>query len=101
MYSSTLSDSNKTISLLFSIFVSWLCLCLIICVLLLSLSSYEVIKNKHNKVGEIFSGLKMMKRSKLYVSILLMRRAIFVILLITLQSIKSWILVIMLGILQI
>ena len=101
MYSFTPSDSKRIISILFSILVSWLCLYLIICVLLLSLSSYEVIKNKHNKVGEIFSGVKMEKKSKLYVSILLMRRAIFVILLITLQSIQSWILVTMLGVLQI
>ena len=101
MYSYTISDSKRIISLLFSILVSWLCLCLIICVSWLSLSSYEVIKNKHNKFGEIFRGVKMMKRSKLYVSILLMRKVIFVMLLITLQSIQSWILVIILGILQI
>ena len=101
MYSFTPSDSKRIISILFSILVSWLCLYLIICVLLLSLSSYEVIKNKHNKVGEIFSGVKMEKKSKLYVSILLIRRAIFVILLITLQSIQSWILVTTIGILQI
>ena len=81
--------------------VLWMCLYLIICVWWLSLSSYEVIKNKHNKVGEIFRSVKMMKRSKLYVSILLMRRTIFVIFLITLQSIQSWILVIMLGVVQI
>ena len=101
VYSFTISDSQRTISLLFSILVSWLCLCLIICVSLLSLSSYEVIKNKHNKVGEIFNGVKMMKRNKLYVPILLMRRAICVILLITLQSIQSWILIAILSIFQI
>ena len=101
MYSFTPSDSKRIISLLFSIWVFWMCLCLIICVLSLSLSSYEVIKNKHNKVGEIFSGVKMEKKSKLYVSILLMRRAIFVVLLISFQFIQSWILVIVIGILQI
>ena len=101
MYSFTILDSKRIISLLFSILVSWLCLCLIICVLSLSLSSYEVIKNKHNKVGEIFSGVKMVRKSKIYVSVLLIRRAIFAILLITLQFIQSWILVTMLGVLQI
>ena len=101
MYSYTISDSKRIISLKFSVFILWLCLCLVICVSWLSLSSYEVIKNKHNKIGEIFSGVKMMKSSKLYVSILLMRRAIFVILIITLQSIQSWILITMLGLLQI
>ena len=101
IYRFNISDSKRIISLLFSILILWLCLLLIICVSFLSISSYEVIKNNHNRVGEIFSGVKMMKRSKLYVSILLMRRAIFVILLITLQSIQSWILVTMLGILQI
>ena len=101
MYSFTTSDPKRIISLSFSFLVLWMCLCLIICVSLLSISSFEVIKNKHNKFGEIFSGVKMEKKSKLYVSILLMRRAIFVILLITLQSIQSWILVIMLGVLQI
>ena len=101
MYSFKIFDLKRVISLLFSILVLWMCFCLIIFVSWLSLSSYEVIKNNHNKVGEIFNGVKMMKRSKLYVSILLIRRAIFVILLITLQSIQSWILVSMLGILHI
>ena len=101
MYSFTSSDSKRIISLLFSILVLLLCWCLIIFVSWLSLSSYKVIKDQHNKLGEIFSGVKMVKKSKLYVSILLMRRAIFVILLITLQSIQSWIQVSMLGILQI
>ena len=101
MFSFITSEPKRIVSRLFSIFVFWMCLCLIICVSLLSISSYEVTKNKHNRFGEIFSGIKMVKKSKLYVSILLMRRAIFVILLITLQSIQSWILVTILGVLQI
>ena len=101
VYNFTTSDPKRIASLLFSIFVFWMCLCLIICVSLLSISSYEVIKNKHNKVGEIFSGVKMMKKSKLFISILLTRRTIFIIFLITFQSIQSWILVTILGVLQI
>ena len=43
----------------------------------------------------------MHKWRKSYVLVLLMRRAIFVILLITLQSIQSWILIVILSILEI
>ena len=65
-----------------------------------SLSSYKIIKDRHNKLGEIFNSIEMHK-SKLYVPVLLMRRAIFVTLLITLQSIQSWILISLLSVLEI
>ena len=100
IYSFKISDSKRILSLLFSIIVLWLCFCLIFFVSWLSLSSYEVIKDQHNKIGEVFSGLEMKKRNKLYVSVLLIRRAVIVILLITFQFIKSWILIAMLSLLQ-
>ena len=94
------SESNKIISLVFAILTLCLCLLLILFVLSLSLSSYEISKEKNNKLGEIFNGIEMKKKSKFYVSALLIRRALFVILLISLVSIKSWILVSLLSFMQ-
>ena len=55
----------------------------------LSLSSYEVKENEHNRIGEFFAGVKMQKKAKLYSSLLIARRTIFVIFLISLASVSS------------
>ena len=94
------SERLKIISLVFAIFILCLCFCLIIVVISLSLSKYEAIEEKHNKIEELFSGVRMEKKSKIYVAVQLIRRAIFVTLLITLVSIKSWILISILSIIQ-
>ena len=46
--------------------------------LCLSISSYVIDEDKHNKLGELFSGLKMDKKFKFYVVILIFRRSISV-----------------------
>ena len=66
----------------------------------LSLSSYKVLKDNHNKIGEIFRGIKMQKMSKLYVTILLIRRVIFIAFLITLVFLQPWIVISILSLLQ-
>ena len=73
-------------SLYFSQFAFWL-----------SLFSYEVLKNCHNKIWKIFNRIKM---CKLYVTILLIRRIIFIALLITFVSINPWNLICILNLLQ-
>ena len=95
-----LSDSKKTVSFVFSICLLCFCLWLILFISWLSLSSYEVLKNSHNKFGEIFHGVKMQRKNKFYVPVLFIRRAIFVILLMTLTSIQSWILISILSFIQ-
>ena len=95
-----LSGLRKIISFVFSIFLLCFCLWIILFVSCFSYSSYEVSKNSHNKFGEIFYGLKVQRKARLYLPILLTRRAIFVILLMTLISIESWILISILSFIQ-
>ena len=64
------------------------------------LSSYEATKGVHSKMGEVFDGVKMQKKFKLYVPVLLARRALFVTLLILLTSVESWILISILSAVQ-
>ena len=78
----------------------FLCIALVLFVFWLSFSSYKIYEEKHSKLEEIFNGLKMQKSSKLYVSTLLIRRALFVVLLITLTSIQSWLLISILSLFQ-
>ena len=94
------SNTLKVVSLVFSILILCLCISIIVFVLYLSLSSYEAIEESHNKLGEFFNGIKMQKKFKLYSSILLIRRFVFIILLLSLVSIKSWMLVGILSIIQ-
>ena len=76
------SQSNRIISLItaYVILTSWLVL--IFMSIYLALSSYKVIENKHNKFGNFFIGLKEEKKYKIYSSALLIRRMIYVLLLV-------------------
>ena len=78
IYHFNVSDIKRIASLCFAILILCLCIVLIIFALWLSLSSYEVLKDNHNKIGEIFRGIKMQKISKLYVTILFIRRVVFI-----------------------
>ena len=73
---------------------------MIVWVFALSLSSYEVSKEAHSSIEEIYNGVDTKKKSKLYVSILLIRRAVFIALLITLSSIQSWLMISILSVIQ-
>ena len=66
----------------------------------LSISSYATNESKHNKLGELFIGLKMNKRFKLSIVMLIFRRAIFIILLLTWVSVTSRLLIGVLAFLQ-
>ena len=87
------SQSLQILSISFAIFMLLGCIFLIIFIFYLSLSSYEVVEDNHNKLGEIFSGVKMQKKHKLYVVALLIRRALFVLLLVVLSSVSSQVLI--------
>ena len=101
IYNLNFTDSDRIYSLVFAILTLWICFLLIIFILFLSFSSYEVSKENHNKLGEIFSGVKLHKHNKFCVSLLLIRRATFVILLITVVTIDPWMLISWLSLLQI
>ena len=55
----------------------------------LAWSKYKVDESKHNKLEELFSGLKPNKSNRLYAALVLARRTIFVVLLITMVSVSS------------
>ena len=94
------SEPKKIISLIFAILTICACFGMILWVSLLSLSSYEVLKDTHSYLGEIYNGVKTKKKNKLYVSILLIRRALFIALLFTLASIQSWLMISILSVIQ-
>ena len=86
-------STPKIMSLIFAFFVLFACFSLVGVVMYLSLSLYEVKEGEHNKIGEFYSGVRMKIKAKLYVTFLIIRRTIFVILLISLASISSKIMV--------
>ena len=97
IYSFNLSNLFNIISFSFAIFILILCLSFTGIVLYLSLSSYETSDEEHNKIGEFFIGIKMEKRYKFFVFVLILRKTLFVILLISLMSISSKVMIIILG----
>ena len=93
LYNNDTSQDIKQLSYFFAFALFSLCTFLITFVGYLSLSSYQVEEGQHNKLGELFAGIKMDKIRKFYVWVMLLRRAVFVILLISLMSIPSRILI--------
>ena len=77
------SDYLEIISFWIGLFIFLLCIHLIFVTLYLSLSSYETKEDVHNKLGEFFDGVKMQRKHKLSTSMLLIRRIILVLALIT------------------
>ena len=94
------SDSMRIKSLVFAVCILLFCIGMILLILIMALSSYEATKGVHSKMGEVFYGVKMQKKFKLYVPVLLARRALFVTLLIFLTSVESWILISILSAVQ-
>ena len=76
------------------------CLAIIAILALLSISSYEVKEDEHNKIGELFSGVKMNTKWKLYIPLLLARRTFFVITLVMLVTVSSRTVIIVLSVVQ-
>ena len=66
----------------------------------LSASFYSVDESKHNKLGEFFNGLKMQRRFKLHAFMNILRRTVFVVLLLTCDSVALRLLIGMLAFLQ-
>ena len=66
----------------------------IIVALFLSLSSYQIIDKKHNKLSKFFSEFKAKKNCRIWVITLLIRRLFFISILISLSSVNSKIIII-------
>ena len=86
IYNLNTSKTIRTISLIFAFLV----LALYISVFVLSVYlSFTRVTEGNSKLSEFYDGLKKNKKSRLYSSALLIRRALYVILLVTLESISS------------
>ena len=87
------SNVWNIISFVFAIFLLLAYFFITGIVIYLSLSPYKTLPNFHNKIGEIFNGIKMEKKYKIYASLIIIRKIIFVFLLIFLMSISSKLLI--------
>ena len=100
VHSFDISKPIKIISLVVAIIILLFWVYLIIFVVVLSLFSYEAKEDGHNKIGELFSGVKMQRKMKMFVAILLQRKLVFILLAI-LVSISSRMLIGILSIFQV
>ena len=100
IYELNTTDSYRISSFIFSIWmiiIFWLMLSFI---QYLIFSSYRYNENEHNKWEEFFRGLKQNKKSKFYLTMLLLRRLVFVSLLITWVNISSRAFIVILALIQ-
>ena len=100
IYSFNASSTLRIVSFALSNWTLIFLFLLILFVFYLSCSSYELVEDKHNTFGEFFSGVEMQKKNKAYVLALMLRRIVFIILLVTLVCIPSWILICVLSLIQ-
>ena len=91
----------RTISLIIAFISLVVNILLIKIMFLLSISSYKLIEGNHNKLGEIFTGLKTQNKFRIYTPILMTRRMIYVLILISIISISSKIVIGILSAIQI
>ena len=89
IYYFNFSNAYRIASFTIAIILAMLWLVLVFIVFWISLSSYEVVEDMHNLIGEFYSGIKMSRKAKLYVVVLMTRRVLFVVLLITITSLSS------------
>ena len=95
------SKSLRIVSLVFSFLILFACILLIVFSTFLALKTLNRNENGHSSLNEFFNGVKLMKKFKIYTTALLLRRMIFILLLITLLSVPSKILIALLAIIQI
>ena len=94
------TDFYRLISFLFSMSMVLIFLLVVILVLYLTFSKYRLDEKEHNLLKEFFRGIQQNKRHRFYVSLLLLRRFWFVILLITWLFMSSRVLTIVLSLIQ-
>ena len=94
------SDGLTLSSYCLAVFMLCLFIMILSIVVYLSLSSYRVIEDHHNKLGEFFEGIKVERRFKFFACIMLLRKLFYILLIITLMTINSKILIGILTVLQ-
>ena len=100
IYKNNTTSVYRSISLSFSYLIILMFLLIFIFIQYLTFSSYKLNEGEHNKLEEFFRGIKQNKRHKFYITMLLIRRIVFIILLITWVFIPSIILIVILSIFQ-
>ena len=93
IYQHETSNTNRLISLNFAIIIIFTYVFIFIWIQFLIFSYYRIDEAEHNKLVELFRGVKSNKKSRHYVSALLLRRLIFVVVLIFCVSINSKVLI--------
>ena len=83
------SRTFKITSLIVACMMLMLCLVLFMVTVYLAFSSYNLNENEHNKLGEFYVGLKQQKKFTSYTPSVILRRTVFVIILITMASSSS------------
>ena len=83
------SGTFKITSLIVACMMLMLCLVLFMVTVYLAFSSYHLNENEHNKLGEFYVGLKQQKKFTSYTPSVILRRTVFVIILITMASSSS------------
>ena len=76
IYSFNFSGIYRIISTSFALFVFIFFITIIILLVLFALSSYKELEGEHNRLGEIFIGLKSNKKGRIYVAITMICRLI-------------------------
>ena len=89
VYAFNTGETSQIISAVFALLamigsVVWIAICIA-----LSLSSYEIAEEKHNKLEEFFEGMKLQKKFRVFIAILMIRRFLFILFWVTLASIPS------------
>ena len=100
IYEGNTEDSYRLISIVFSVLILLMFVLMICLIQYLTFSSYSLNENEHNKLEEFFRGLQFDGKHKFYTTMLLLRRLIFIVLLITWVSISSRTLIAILSIIQ-
>ena len=100
IYNCNISQPIKIISFITACAILILLLALVVLSLSLALSSYKTYESEHNKIGEFFRGVKMQKKDKFYASLIIIRRSIFVLILIIFMETSSKTLIILLSFIQ-
>ena len=101
IYESNTKDSYRLISFVFSILIVLIFVLMIGLIQYLTFSSYSLNENEHNKLEEFFRGLQFDGKHKFYTTVLLLRRLIFIVLLITWTSISSRALIVIISLIQV
>ena len=101
IYQWDITSLYRLLSLIFSISMILIFLQVFILVLYLTFSTYRLNEKEHNLLEEFFRGIQQNKRHKFYVTLLLLRRFWFAILLITWLFMSSRDLIIVLSIIQV